>query len=77
MSDANDADELRLSLSHSGRLFATQEGRACLPTKLKGDCKRVCDEIKCSQIENCHKNEHACASLALMLNSNKAELDVH
>ena len=37
----------------------------------------MCDEIKCLQKDNYHRNEHACASLMLMLNSNKAELDVH
>ena len=68
MSNANNADELRLNLSCSGRLFATQQGRTCLPPKLKGDCKRVCDEIKCLQKDNYHKNMRACASLMLMIN---------
>ena len=76
MSFKHKEDKLRLNLSCVGRLIALQQGRIYLPTKVKGDYKRVCDEIMHLQKNNYQKNKHAHDSIMFLLNSNPAEFEV-
>ena len=72
----HEEDKLRLNISCVGRLFALEQGRMHLPSKIKGDYRRVCDEIMHLK-KNYHKNKHACASIMFLLHCNKPEFEVH
>ena len=81
MSIKHEDDEeykLRLNISCVGRLFALEQGRMHLhlPTKVKGDYRRVCDEIIHLKKNNYPKNKYAHASIYFLLHCKKKEFDV-